>query len=501
MARDVVTTTNPEMGAASDVRGGGHRARRAGWPARLAALGLIVLLSAGCLVLPDGSVVRRDTVAGEPSLAWNDPDDGLTDSPIDLADVGYVEAEHFIAGNATAYDKVGTWLSDGRWQARPTTSESFASRILVRRPADPTAFNGVVLVEWLNTTSGRDLDAIFRPVHTELLGKGYAWVGVSAQKAGVDDLKQRDPDRYGGLRHPGDTYAYDVFTRAGRIVADPASPVLGGLRPRAVLAAGTSQSASWLLTYINAVHPLVEVYDGFQLLSHLGAALPIHAGASMPASPIVRTDVDVPVLDVQTETEVAVLGTHRNRQDDSPNFRLWEVAGSAHVAEYGRSLTWPSVPTAPGDPCTERINSAPTFAVGKAATAALARWATAGVAPPSAPRLELVDPSATDPVARDSYGNALGGIRYPHVEVPTARVDGLPNTALPDDPGQALPCLLSGRTIPLSDAQLGELYPRSAVYRARFEAATGRAVRDGFLLPEDAELLEAAAAASPPVDP
>jgi hypothetical protein len=87
------------------------------------------------------------------------------------------------------------------------------------------------------------------------------------------------------------------------------------------------------------------------------------------------------------------------------------------------------------------------------------------------------------------------------VEVPTARVDGLANTAPPDDPGQALLCLLSGRTIPLSDAQLAELYPRSAVYRARFEAATGRAVRDGFLLPEDAELLEAAAAASPPVDP
>lgn len=90
-------------------------------------------MSAGCLVLPDGSVVSRDPVAGEPSLAWNDPDDGLTDSPVDLADVGYVEAEHFIAGNATAYDKVGTWLPDGRWQARPTTGESFTSRILVRR--------------------------------------------------------------------------------------------------------------------------------------------------------------------------------------------------------------------------------------------------------------------------------------------------------------------------------------------------------------------------------
>jgi Alpha/beta hydrolase domain len=334
-----------------------------------------------------------------------------------------------------------------------------------------------------------------------LLGAGYAWVGVSVQKVGVEELKRRDPSRYGVLEHPGDGYTYDIFTRAGRIVADPASPVLGGLHPRVVLASGASQSATGLLTYVNAVHPLVGVDDGFQLQSHVGVALPLPEGASMPAHPIVRTDVDVPVLDVQSETDIIVFGTHRNRQEDHANFRLWEVAGSGHAAEYGRSLTWPPNPTAPGDPCTARINSAPTFAVGKAARAALARWSTTGVAPPSAPRVGLADPAAPDPVARDQYGNALGGIRYPHVEVPIARVDGLQNSAPPEDPGQVFFCVLAGRTLPLSDTQLAEMYPTSATYLARFNAAMDRAVRARFLLPEDAQLLKATAAASPPVAP
>jgi hypothetical protein len=52
---------------------------------------LIVIVAAGCVVFPDGSFTTKTPIAGEPLLAWNNPDDGLTDSPIDLGDVGYVE--------------------------------------------------------------------------------------------------------------------------------------------------------------------------------------------------------------------------------------------------------------------------------------------------------------------------------------------------------------------------------------------------------------------------
>jgi Alpha/beta hydrolase domain len=248
------------------------------------------------------------------------------------------------------------------------------------------------------------------------------------------------------------------------------------------------------------VHPLVKVYDGFQLQSQLGGGMSLGVGP-MPAHPIVRTDVDVPVLEVQSETDLVVFRTHLNRQADQPNFRLWELAGSGHIGEYGRSLSWPPNPTAPGDPCTDRINSAPGFALGKAATAALARWATIGVAPPSAPRIKLSNPLAEDPVARDQYGNALGGIRYPHLEVPIARIDGVPNTAPAGAPPlQPFICRLSGRTLPFTDAQLAALYPTRGNYVARFAQATDRAVDAGFLLPGDADVLKAAAAASPPVD-
>jgi hypothetical protein len=85
--------------------------------------------------------------------------------------------------------------------------------------------------------------------------------------------------------------------------------------------------------------------------------------------------------------------------------------------------------------------------------------------------------------------------------MPIARIDGMQNAAPSGAPAsQAFLCALSGRTLPYSDAQLAELYPTAGDYVARFGAAADQAVDAGFLLPEDAEVLKDAAAASPPVD-
>ena len=79
--------------------------------------------------------------------------------------------------------------------------------------------NGTVILEWLNVSGGVDANPDYASVEEELLRGGYAWVGVSAQVAGVNGgmspgfgLKTWDPDRYGTLVHPGDSYAYDIFT-------------------------------------------------------------------------------------------------------------------------------------------------------------------------------------------------------------------------------------------------------------------------------------------------
>ena len=66
---------------------------------------------------------------------------------------GYVEEERFLSGTARSYARVGDWLRDGRWEARPADAAAYAVRLLVRRPVDPEDFNGVVVVEWLNVSA------------------------------------------------------------------------------------------------------------------------------------------------------------------------------------------------------------------------------------------------------------------------------------------------------------------------------------------------------------
>src|SRR5581483_1732381 len=70
----------------------------------------------------------------------------------DLAASRFTEAEYFFSGSATAYDKEGTWGADGVWHVKPSRTAPYTVRMLVRRPAHPSRFNGVLNVNWLNAT-------------------------------------------------------------------------------------------------------------------------------------------------------------------------------------------------------------------------------------------------------------------------------------------------------------------------------------------------------------
>ena len=66
-------------------------------------------------------------------------------------------------------------------------------------------------------------------------------------------LKESDPGRYGALHHPGDAFSFDIFSQAARAVRE--GSVLGPLPVECLLAAGQSQSAIHLVSYVNAVAP------------------------------------------------------------------------------------------------------------------------------------------------------------------------------------------------------------------------------------------------------
>lgn len=74
-------------------------------------------------------------------------------SIVDLESRGWVEEEFFIEGTANRYTIQGQSTGIVRDLGHP-----YKTRIVVRRPAAASAFNGTVIVEWNNVTAGRDLD-------------------------------------------------------------------------------------------------------------------------------------------------------------------------------------------------------------------------------------------------------------------------------------------------------------------------------------------------------
>lgn len=436
-------------------------------------------------------------------------------SLFDLAEVGYEQTEYFVSGTATSYSNVGALGLDGVWAIEPAATAEYKTRILVHRPLRDRDFNGTVIVEWLNVSGGLDAAADWIMAHTELTRSGYAWVGVSAQYVGVEGgtpvlpglptmpLKGFDPERYGSLVHPGDSFSYDIYSQAAQAIRRPDGiDPLGGLKPKAVIAAGESQSAFRMTVYANAVHPRDDIYDGF-LIHSRGTLLPAplseapQASIVTPGATLIRSDLNVPVLTFETENDLSFLAFTPARQPDSENFRLWEVAGTAHADTY---TTLVGLEDRGGDPsvaeivlttrprpeapeCNAPINSGPHHWVLKAAIAALNRWVREGVAPPIAPRLETMG----NRLVRDEMGIAKGGIRTPQVDVPLAVLSG-------DGQVGSLYCILFGTTVPLTSEQLAELYPTEADFVEAFNEITDRTVEEGFLLAADAALLKAYAA-------
>jgi hypothetical protein len=343
---------------------------------------------------------------------------------------------------------------------------------------------------------------------------------VSAQQVGIDGggmmpglgLRQTTPDRYAELRHPGDAYAYDMFTRIARELRAQLADRYG-LRVDRMLAVGASQSAFHLTTYVNAIDLHANLFDGFLLQGRAGAGAPISGWgalrfdgsaedraarqALLTGADRIRDDARVPVIVVQSETDV--LGTLvylPARQPDNEGFRLWEVAGAAHCDTYflcaspfdADSLAVEDLAAfigraaESGMPAEQPINSGPQMHyVLQRAIDALEQWTRAGTAPPEVTRLEVTSDGA---FVADEVGNARGGVRTPWMDAPVAVLSGLGQV------GETTQ--LFGTTRAFDAPTLAARYPGGRnEYTESFREATRAAVDAGFVLAADASEIEA----------
>jgi hypothetical protein len=454
---------------------------------------------------------------------------------INLLSLDYtVETEYLVSGTANAYVNVNELGSDGKWQVQASEQGDYKTRLVVIRPTDPATFNGTVVVEWLNVSAGFDSPPDWLAAHTELIRSGFAWIGVSAQKDGVDALLDGSAcainptclngDRYDdlGLSHPGDNFSYDIYSQIAQALRTPgdASP-LGNLEALRFIAAGESQSAGRMMTYVNAFAPMHALFDGYFIHSRTAGSAPLQgsftdAEASVPTPEVVRVrdDLGVPSLMLQTETDLFILGSYPSNQADSNNFRLWEVAGTAHADLYTfldsrfdlgtdpviAAIVENLTPVPGIIECTIPVNAGPQHFIVNAAFRALNTWIVDGTAPAKADRLEV----AGDPPAfvKDDLGNTKGGIRTSYVDAPIAVLEG---------EGQPQPdfsevteinldeidfCFLSGTTQLFDTATLASLYADNDAYIDAVNSTTDDAVSKGFLLTEDAQLMKDYAAST-----
>lgn len=371
----------------------------------------------------------------------------------------------------------------------------------MRRP--PAAkFNGTIVVEYMQEYYGTERDTNFRWNAETLLRSGFGWVGISMHHEGIDDLTQPttityagrtfpmvttlarwDATRYGRLSVPSTDMSYDMLTQVGRALktqnfAGGTDP-FAGLKVQRIMAVGNTVAGERLAIYINAVHPLANVFDGFFLQDlHEGARLKLSGIPTPP--PVVRTDVNVPVIVLNTTTASA----ERGPRPEGAKLRFWAPTGSSHTTgpyaarisaanERDFGMTMPNCPV-------DYANTLPVQYVSGAAIIALDLWTKDGKAAPSFPQL----PSFTgpkEPVIEpasyfDANGNVKGGLRTPWVDVPVARYDWR---------GECIGG--SGRTFPFSVEKLKALYGLPQAYHERFAQSARAAVERGVLLPADAE--------------
>lgn len=489
---------------------------------------LLALLVAACSGGHDGDSNSPAGVVGRSAEEITGPVSGgqlVYPQPAVPVPAGYVEEEYFIGGIATSFVLAGAMSADGFWDAAVNTEANYRTRVIVRRPpAD--AFSGTVIIEWLNV-SVLEASPDWAYLAEEIGRRGHAYIAVSTQQQGVmggetilelgdepipdagdnsnsdnSGLVNINPERYGTLTHPGDQYAFDIFSQVGKAAREN-TRLLGGLPVERVIGAGESQSAYFLTSYANAIHPLNPVYDGLLIHSRGASAAPL-TGESLAdtssdddASFVedafqLRTDLDIPVFIFEAETDLTLLGYANARQPDTDRIRTWEVAGTAHAdAHQFRALLGgprdPSLGSLLG--CPGPINTGPHHEVLQAALSHLVKWITDGTQPPSGERLELLEGEELM-IARADDEIALGGIRTPLVDVPVFAATGEPDPSLSFELGGDFDvCALFGTTITFDQAELISRYGTADNYVQAFMASADATVDAGFLLREDADQL------------
>jgi len=453
---------------------------------------------------------------------------------------GYVEEEYFLSGVANVYGP-GSSASPARGQSafefarqlkplaklmRPDVP--FTTRATMLRPDDMAKFSGVVHLIPLHNLDGTTY------VERNLLRNGDVWIGLEVcggtrfgveerPSGGIANLRSYDAVRYADLAiptgQPGDwpdlgpgklaeafrtinfgqpeSKAHDIFrqeisrsyaqapdimTKMSEALRSnaPGSP-LHGHKVRRVYTVGRSGQSTILAPYVEFHHERARQrlghvpFDGYMI--RVGSWPNNRPKGSVLV--IVRSEAEVQDLPSTALAELT--------DTDDPMFRYYEIPGVGHGLTARPNVSGNIGQVVPkgvqgisdieGQTVFQpydKVNLPVIWGMWRNIYA----WVERGVPMPRAARVTR-DAKSPDGLARDRFGNALGGLRLPWMDEPDAHYVGVISEKNP----------LEGGMVPFSDARMNELYGNHQAYLARIEHRLERMVADRWIEARDMPIM------------
>lgn len=434
-----------------------------------------------------------------------------------LDSYGYEEKEYFMYGTANIYKN----NEDNKPEIFYADAE-YVNRFIIRAPKLKDNFSGNVVIEILNATAGFDIDRIWVLTHKQIIRNGDIYIGISSKPDVIDALLDFDRKRYSEiswkrplgpteanpidkmglpLRRPEDETGlfWDMLTDLSKLLrtTDDLNPI-AHFGCKKVVLSGWSQSACYLIRYVNSFSYSIEVCKDGPIFDGYYAAGAVHA---VP-TPINQRDyfvenstkdnrvtyVKEPYVAIQTESENAAFGGYEAYKDNSDDsdflYRIYEIPGSSHDSKYSL-LDYYS-----NDKDMERINRLPEYTGDNeypndypyeipfsAIYRNFINWVVDGIAPPCVPRIPVKHDHEN---VKDVFGNTVGGVRTPLIDCPTCRYYSYSELKNSKNP-------LFGHVEPFSKHFLTELYGSLENYKLLVTNSVYKQIRKGFIVLEDAQ--------------
>jgi hypothetical protein len=362
-------------------------------------------------------------------------------------------------------------------------------------PAKAADFNGFALVDVVNTITVGMADFLpggqvfpvgrFHMGEDYLFGKGNIYVSALWDKKAAMYLKT------GAIAEPGD--GIEILRDAASLARDPALAKLAPAVAPAkgadlVIAYGYSQTGAllrgWYANHLNTAAGTMT-FDGAIIGAAGGGCYDVtkHSGGPCPEGPVSDGGKTIAF---NTEGDAEWGGFVERGQ--SADYRAFEIAGVSHLptdlVDF-RPHGWPAQ------------NTAGFLPVVRATLENLQAWLK-GSEPPPSTYITLKDGPAGSlaggpykEAMRDKDGNALGGIRLPHMpgESPGAGAPLGKYTGLALDKQDNRFLLISGAFVPFSKEELLARYPDQETYVKAVSTAAQDLVAERFMLQMDADAL------------